>query len=81
MDALAAELGFMAADERDDIVREFDSHLRDAGEARPDLSEEELIDRLPPPASIAATYSAELPAGWRKKPCSGIRHAQEKRAS
>jgi hypothetical protein len=61
MDALAAELGFMAADERDDIVREFDSHLRDAGEARPDLSEEELIDRLPPPASIAATYSAEFP--------------------
>lgn len=61
IDALAAELGFMTADEREDIVREFDSHLRDAREARPDLSEEELMARLPPPASIAATYLAELP--------------------
>jgi hypothetical protein len=61
MDALADALGFMTSDERDDIVREFDSHLDDAREARPDLSEEELINRLPPPASIAATYSAEFP--------------------
>ncbi len=61
IEALAAELGFMAEDERQDIVREFDSHLSDAREARPDLSEEELFARLPPPASVAATYLAECP--------------------
>ncbi len=61
IDELAAELGFMTVEERDDIVLEFDSHLNDARESRPDLSEEELIARLPPPASIAATYLAEFP--------------------
>jgi hypothetical protein len=62
LDQLGTSLAFMAAGERDEIVREFTSHLDDTVAGRPDLSEEEIIDRLPPPASIAAQYQAEAEA-------------------
>ncbi len=51
---LGKALAFMKPEEREDVVREFESHLADAAEARPELSEEELLARLPPPASIGA---------------------------
>jgi hypothetical protein len=59
LDALAAQLYFLTESERAETLREFESHIDDTLEARPDLDEEAVVDRLPPPASVAARYYAE----------------------
>lgn len=59
LDELEAQLYFLAEDERAEAVREFASHIDDTVSARPDLAEGQVLDRLPPPASVAARYYAE----------------------
>lgn len=59
LDELAAQLYFLTESERAETLREFESHIDDTIEARPDLDEEAVVDRLPPPASVAARYYAE----------------------
>ncbi len=59
LDELEAQLYFLGAAEREDALREFGSHIDDTVAARQDLSEEEVVGRLPPPASVSARYHAE----------------------
>jgi len=59
LDELAAQLYFLTVRERAETLREFESHIDDTIEARQDLGEEAVVDRLPPPASVAARYYAE----------------------
>ncbi|HRW23558.1 MAG TPA: DUF4097 family beta strand repeat-containing protein, partial [Spirochaetia bacterium] len=59
LDELEAQLYFLEEAERADALREFESHIDDTIAARADLGEEAVVDRLPPPASVAARYYAE----------------------
>jgi len=59
LDELDERLSFLSDGQRIDAVREFASHIDDATAARPELAEEQVVDRLPPPASVAARYSVE----------------------
>lgn len=59
LDELNEQLYFLSGTDREDVIREFESHMDDTQAVRKDLSEDELVDRLPPPASIAARYHAE----------------------
>jgi hypothetical protein len=63
LDELDRELGFLSAEERQDIVREFSSHIDEAMDRNPGLPEDELIERLPPPAVFAAEFRSGFPAG------------------
>lgn len=56
---LDSQLYFLADGERADALREFESHIDDTAATRTDLTEEQVVDRLPPPASVAARYYAE----------------------
>ncbi|MFH2115162.1 MAG: hypothetical protein ABIJ86_11720 [Spirochaetota bacterium] len=49
LDELDRELRFLAAAERQEIVREFSSHIDEAMARNPGFPEDELIERLPPP--------------------------------
>jgi len=59
LDELDDQLSFLPDRQRYDAVREFASHIDDAAASRPELTEEQVVDRLPPPASVSARYSAE----------------------
>lgn len=59
---LAASLDFLGEDERRDIVLELESHIDETLAARGDLSEEDVVSRLPPPESVGARYRAEMDA-------------------
>ncbi len=59
LDELDGHLSFLSDQQRVDAVREFASHMDDAAASRPELTEEQVVDRLPPPASVAARYYAE----------------------
>jgi len=56
---LGAQLYFLSDEERADALREFESHIDDTAATRTDLTLEQVVDRLPPPASVAARYYAE----------------------
>ena len=63
LDELDRELGFLPTAERQEIVREFSSHIDEAMARNPGLPEEELIERLPLPAVFAAEFRSGIPAG------------------
>ena len=57
--ALAAALGDRDPSERDEILREMESHIEDLAERRPGISEEELVSGLTAPAALAAALRDE----------------------
>jgi hypothetical protein len=63
LDELDRELGFLPTAERQEIVREFSSHIDEAMARNPGLPEGELIERLPLPAVFAAEFRSGAPAG------------------
>jgi len=56
LEALERELGSIVAEERSDILLELKSHIEDTLAARSDLTEEEVVARLPSPEGVAAGY-------------------------
>lgn len=60
LEELAGKLTFLEADDIADIMLELESHIDEAMARRGDLSEDEVVARLPPPASVAARYRAEM---------------------
>lgn len=59
LDELESQLYFLDEAARTDVLREFESHMDDTQAARPELDEAQIVDRLPPPASVAASYYSE----------------------
>ncbi|MGD9940912.1 MAG: DUF4097 family beta strand repeat-containing protein [Clostridia bacterium] len=63
LDELDKELGFLPTEERQEIVREFSSHIDEAMARNPGHPEEELIERLPLPAVFSVEFRSGTPAG------------------
>ncbi|HAP42727.1 MAG: hypothetical protein A2087_04930 [Spirochaetes bacterium GWD1_61_31] len=63
LDELARELAFLPADEAQDVLLEFASHIDDAVARKPELGEAEILQSLPHPSVIAAEYRSETGAG------------------
>lgn len=59
LDLLKQELAFLSAEEQHDCVLEFGSHIDDALERQPELSEAEFVSRLPHPSVLAAKFREE----------------------
>lgn len=68
LDELDRELGFLSLGERQEIVREFGTHIDEAMDHQSGLSEDELMERLPSPAVFAAEFRSEMPAGTGSRP-------------
>lgn len=54
LEALRSGLASMEAGERDDFVKEMESHIDELKERHPEKGEDELVDALTPPGALAA---------------------------
>ncbi|MBU0954685.1 MAG: DUF4097 family beta strand repeat protein [Spirochaetes bacterium] len=63
IEELAQELSILPSEERQDIILEFDSHIDELMSRQPELPEEDLIARLPAPATFAGEFLAADASG------------------
>ncbi len=71
LEALERELGSIEAEERRDILLELESHIDDTLAARADLTEEEVVARLPSPEGVAAGYRESGPSSGEERASPG----------
>ncbi len=88
LEALRSALASMEPGERDDFVKEMESHIDELKERHPEKGEEELVDALTPPDALAAELTDGKGRGDRQEAGgrerghdgSGARHARGSRA-